>query len=97
MSADNYVAVLETSDGFRVIHGQAFENLLDRMHLDGMNYNADKIAEYFMNGTYLTTRDEAMEFAHRLDEQLHTEYGVFIIDVFAPIPFSKIARVLLEI
>ncbi|MDR3503026.1 MAG: hypothetical protein P4L79_10645 [Legionella sp.] len=87
MSADNFVAVLQTEDGFRVIKAHAFENLLNK---DG-GYDNQKVYDAFNGQEFFLESIPAFIYANKLEEsdRDHTEYGIFVVP-FKQITFDKL-------
>jgi len=82
MSADNGIYILQTIDGFRVVHVQAIENIYD-----GDGFNLEAVAEYFGRSNILKNEVEAWEEAQILYDEIMNddycpiiEYGVQFIN-----------------
>lgn len=82
MSADNGIYILQTRDGYRVVHAQAIENIYD-----GDKFNLIWIAEYWGKCNLLKTEQEAWGEAKKLYDEIMDddfcpiiEYGVQFIE-----------------
>lgn len=82
MSADNGIYILQSLDGFRVVHAQAIENLWyweDGGNREGMN--PKYVSKYFGEAKLLADEAEAAKEALRLYKEITSEgypleYGI---------------------
>jgi len=75
MSADNGIYIAEFSDGFRVCHGQAIDNL--SYYPSGSKEEKDEWKRYFGNSKVFVTKDKAgLEASKLYDQYGWTEYGI---------------------
>jgi len=87
MSADNFVALLQTKNEFRVMKAQCFENLLNE---EGY-YSPQKVYDAFSNTKPIIDQLEAGLYAEQLEnEDENTEYGIFVIS-FSDVPFESLS------
>jgi len=89
MSADNGIYILQTKDGYRVVHAQAIENIYD-----GDGFNLQAVADYFGKSNVLVTEQEAWGEAKILYDEIMNddycpilEYGVQFIKGMEDKPF----------
>ena len=82
MSADNGIYILQTLDGYRVVHAQAIENIYE-----GEGFNLKVVAEYWGRSNLLKNEIEAWEEAQQLYDEIMdddycpiVEYGVQFIN-----------------
>jgi len=96
MSSDNGIYILHTSDGYRVTHANAIENLWwwdeDSGYRDTLN--PKYILEYFGSCSVFNSIDEALKEANRIYQDitksgLPLEYGIQIIEYF-DVEFSEL-------
>jgi len=82
MSADNGVYVLQTSDGFRVAHAQAIENIFEYNPPNfSENLDPEMAREYFKGSSVYSSYEAAMEHAVKVLRRVPVcEYGVQFID-----------------
>jgi len=78
MSADNGIYILESLDGFRVIHAQAIENIYSYPH---EGFNEDYLKRYFGEAKLIETEEDAYKEALRLYKEISAdglpiEYGI---------------------
>ena len=86
MSADNGVYILQSKDGFRVIHAQAIENIFSANTESG--FNQRYLKQYFGRSQVFNTRDEVWEEALEIaNKQYILEYGICIIPGHEDIEF----------
>lgn len=82
MSADNGIYILQTLDGYRVVHAQAIENIYD-----GGKFNLQAVADYFgVCPTIVKTEKEAWAQAKIIYDEIMNddycpilEYGVIFL------------------
>jgi hypothetical protein len=81
MSADNGIYIAKFPDGFRVIHAQAIENIV--YHPLRTKQWKKTMKEYFGKAPLFATKDEAVLYAHKMEEEILAdgccpilEYGV---------------------
>ncbi len=80
MSADNGIYILESKDGFRIVHAQAIENLMwwDGCAVEGLN--PKYVYDYFKYSKLIKDRGEAYIEAFDLYKELSAEgfveYGI---------------------
>ena len=76
MSADNGIYILESKDGFRVIHAQAIENIYSDIPFGegDIKLNPKGLKRYFGDAEVISTRDEVWDQARFLYEE-HARYG----------------------
>lgn len=96
MSADNGIYILQSQDGFRVMHAQAIENM------EWLRYEPSKTGyiraitdeekktackEYWEKAPFFATKEEALKHAFEIEQEIMDsefpvlEYGVSIIRV----------------
>jgi len=78
MSADNGIYVLESKDGFRVIHTQCIENLWywDDNKADGIELNPEQLLKYFGETKVIESQADALLEAVRLYNLIIHKVGV---------------------
>lgn len=87
MSSDNFIAVLQTSDGFRIAECAAFENFVNE---DG-SYKKSFLYDVFAGSIFTNEKDTANDIVADIEgATYHTEYGTIIIDAFVGIPFTDL-------
>ncbi len=75
MSADNGIYIAKFTDGFRVIHALAIDNLTYYPE-NSWEYN-EEIKNYFHNAKRFDTEDEAVKFAWEYSKTFDIlEYGI---------------------
>jgi hypothetical protein len=74
MSADNCIAIVKFSDGYRVIHNQAIENI--KYYPVGSKERKEIIKEYFGDSELILSKDEALKEAYRLYEEEMEDFGI---------------------
>lgn len=94
MSADNGIYILESKDGFRVIHSQAIENIYFWETMPGEKLNPKYLKQYFGEAKVFKTRDEAWLEARRIYDEIMgegfpLEYGINIIPGWEDKEFPK--------
>ena len=97
MSADNGIYILQSSDGYRVIHTQAIENLWwwgDEPKTES-EINPKYLKSYFGKAPTFKTRNEAWDEALRMYNEIMNgdfpilEYGICIIPGWEDKPFPE--------
>ena len=83
MSADNGIYILQSKDGFRVIHTQCIENLWYWDDPSISDLNPKYILQYFGKAKVIETQEEALKEALRLYNEISSgewappiEYGI---------------------
>jgi len=85
MSADNHIAILISTDGYRVIHCQALDNLVwwhtvgagEHQHEQREEINPFVLWCYFSGAKVFKTREEAFAYAQTLYRKIgYVEYGI---------------------
>ena len=72
ISSDNGIYILQSNDGYRVIHAQAIDNLYWWQKSDGKNWecrdelNPEELINYFGKCKIIKTDEEALKEAKRL-------------------------------
>jgi hypothetical protein len=97
MSADNGIYILESKDGFRVVHTQAIDNLWwwDDICATTNEINPKYLIRYFEKCDVYKTSEEAMAEAKRMyDEIMQSdfpilEYGISFISGWEDKPFPE--------
>ena len=82
MSADNGIYILQSKDGFRVIHAQAIENLCwwntedkdTSKWEERSEINPKVLKDYFEKSKVFKTKEEALKEAFRLYDEIEREY-----------------------
>jgi hypothetical protein len=78
MSADNGIYIAEFSDGFRVVHAQAIDNL--NYFPQGSEEEKQEWKNYFDGAKLFATKEAAILYAHELASEYDVlEYGVSFI------------------
>ncbi len=78
MSADNGIYIHKFTDGFRVVHSQAIENIY--WEADESGYNGRELWQYFKDSPVYQTRAEALEAASKLYDDIDIlEYGMSFV------------------
>jgi hypothetical protein len=85
MSADNHIAILNSQDGYRVVHCQALDNLVF-WHKEGEGINQFEardtinpfvLYKYFKDAKFFATKSEALAYAIKLERRIgYVEYGI---------------------
>lgn len=85
MSADNGVYILQTKDGFRVIHAQAIDNI--SYNADATGFNLRILYQYFCDSQCYKNKKQATDRAVELYEEIMNddfcpvcEYGISFIN-----------------
>ncbi len=73
MSADNGVYLHKFKEGWRVVHGQAVENINYKPEKDG--YNHKELHDYFSESPVFKTEIAAMTYAMKLYKKYMDRYG----------------------
>lgn len=75
MSSDNGIYLAKFSDGYRVIHDQAIDNIF--YHRPNTKVRKNVIKNYFKDSKVFKTKKSAIKKALKLEEEIgYTEYGI---------------------
>lgn len=84
MSADNGIYILESKDGFRVLHAQAIENMYwfkdpNKSHLEEWRQHTEAetdaetkqaVTEYWQRAPFFATKQEALQYASDMEQAI---------------------------